>query len=237
MKRPLLIILFFFCISLIVQGQKINEKFQMRIQKTTSKVVIDGVLNEQSWFDAAAVSDFVMCNPFDSLCAQVRTDVKMSYDDKYIYISAECFLKEPGAFVVESMKRDFAFGVNDNFLVFIDTFEDKTTGFAFGGNAAGAQWDGQMSEGAKVNLNWDNKWESATRYKKDSWIFEAAIPFKSIRYKDNIKRWGINFSRYDLKAKEKSAWAPVPRQFPTASLAYAGVLVWETAPPAPKKNI
>lgn len=237
MKKQVLIILFSFSISLIVQGQKINEKFQMRIQKTTSKVVIDGALNEQAWFDAAAVSDFVMCNPFDSLCAQVRTDVKMSYDDKYIYISAECFLKEPGAFVVESMKRDFAFGVNDNFLVFMDTFEDKTTGFAFGANAAGAQWDGQMSEGAKVNLNWDNKWESATRYKKDSWIFEAAIPFKSIRYKDNIKRWGINFSRYDLKAKEKSAWAPVPRQFPTASLAYAGVLVWETAPPAPKKNI
>jgi len=237
MKKLLLIILCLLCFSLIIHAQKINEKFQMHIQKTTGKVVIDGVLNEKAWFDAAAVSDFMMCNPFDSLCAQVRTDVKMSYDDKFIYISAECFLKEPGAFVVESMKRDFAFGVNDNFLVFIDTFEDKTTGFAFGANAAGAQWDGQMSEGAKVNLNWDNKWESATTYKKDSWIFEAAIPFKSIRYKDNIKRWGINFSRYDLKAKEKSAWAPVPRQFPTASLAYAGVLVWETTPPAPKKNI
>jgi hypothetical protein len=237
MKQRLVLLFCLLCLTIGVQAQKINEKFQMHIQKTTGKVVIDGVLNEQAWFDAAAVSDFMMCNPFDSLCAQVRTDVKMSYDDKFIYISAECFLKEPGAFVVESMKRDFAFGVNDNFLVFIDTFEDKTTGFAFGANAAGAQWDGQMSEGAKVNLNWDNKWESATTYKKDSWIFEAAIPFKSIRYKDNITRWGINFSRYDLKAKEKSAWAPVPRQFPTASLAYAGVLVWETAPPAPKKNI
>lgn len=237
MKQRLVLLFCLLCLTIGVQAQKINEKFQMNIQKTTGKVVIDGVLNEQAWFDAAAVSDFMMCNPFDSLCAQVRTDVKMSYDDKFIYISAECFLKEPGAFVVESMKRDFAFGVNDNFLVFIDTFEDKTTGFAFGANAAGAQWDGQMSEGAKVNLNWDNKWESATTYKKDSWIFEAAIPFKSIRYKDNITRWGINFSRYDLKAKEKSAWAPVPRQFPTASLAYAGVLVWETAPPAPKKNI
>ena len=237
MKQRLVLLFCLLCLTLGVQAQKINEKFQMHIQKTTGKVVIDGVLNEQAWFDEAAVSDFMMCNPFESLCAQVRTDVKMSYDDKFIYISAECFLKEPGAFVVESMKRDFAFGVNDNFLVFIDTFEDKTTGFAFGANAAGAQWDGQMSEGAKVNLNWDNKWESATTYKKDSWIFEAAIPFKSIRYKDNITRWGINFSRYDLKAKEKSAWAPVPRQFPTASLAYAGVLVWETAPPAPKKNI
>jgi hypothetical protein len=218
-------------------AQKINERFQVNIKKSTGPIKVDGVLDENAWLESAAVSDFVMCNPYDSLCAQVRTDVKIAYDDKYIYISAECFLKEPGAYVVESMKRDFAFGVNDNFLVFIDTFEDKTTGFAFGSNAAGAQWDGQMSEGAKVNLNWDNKWESATTYKTDSWIFEAAIPFKSIRYKDNVTRWGINFSRYDLKAKEKSAWAPVPRQFPTASLAYAGVLVWDTPPPAPKKNI
>lgn len=237
MNRLLLCVCCLLLVVGIANAQKINERFQVNIKKSTGPIKIDGVLNENAWLESAAVSDFVMCNPYDSLCAQVRTDVKIAYDDKYIYISAECFLKEPGAFVVESMKRDFGFGVNDNFLVFIDTFEDKTTGFAFGANAAGAQWDGQMSEGAKVNLNWDNKWESATTYKTDSWIFEAAIPFKSIRYKDNLKRWGINFSRYDLKAKEKSAWAPVPRQFPTASLAYAGVLVWDTPPPAPKKNI
>lgn len=237
MNRLLLCVCCLLLVVGIANAQKINERFQVNIKKSTGPIKIDGVLNENAWLESAAVSDFVMCNPYDSLCAQVRTDVKIAYDDKYIYISAECFLKEPGAFVVESMKRDFNFGVNDNFLVFIDSFEDKTTGFAFGANAAGAQWDGQMSEGAKVNLNWDNKWESATTYKTDSWIFEAAIPFKSIRYKDNVKRWGINFSRYDLKAKEKSAWAPVPRQFPTASLAYAGVLVWDTPPPAPKKNI
>jgi hypothetical protein len=231
------LVLFLLICSSSLYAQKKNENFQMLIKKSTGAIKIDGILDENAWFQSAAVSDFMMCNPYDSLCAQVRTDVKMTYDDKYIYISAECFLKEPGAFVVESMKRDFGFGVNDNFLVFIDTFEDKTTGFAFGANAAGAQWDGQMSEGSKVNLNWDNKWESATTYKRDSWIFEAAIPFKSIRYKGNLQRWGINFSRYDLKAKEKSAWAPVPRQFPTASLAFAGVLLWDTPPPTPKKNI
>ena len=162
------ILLFFVLFTTTIFAQKKNENFKMHIQKSTGNIKIDGLLDENAWFQSAAVSDFMMCNPFDSLCAQVRTDVKMTYDDKYIYISAECFLKEPGAFVVESMKRDFSFGVNDNFLVFIDTFEDKTTGFAFGANAAGAQWDGQMSEGAKVNLNWDNKWESATTYKRDS---------------------------------------------------------------------
>lgn len=224
-------------ISIFVFGQKRNENYKMHIKQSEGILKIDGILDESAWRSAAAVSDFMMVNPFDTLRSKLRTDVRMTYDDKYIYISAECFLQSQSNYVVESLKRDFSFGSNDNFLVFIDTFEDKTTGFSFGANAAGAQWDGQMSEGAKMNLNWDNKWESATTYNNKSWIFEAAIPFKSIRYRGNSTRWGINFSRLDLKAKEKSAWAPVPRQFPTASLAYAGVLVWDTPPPTPKQNI
>ena len=72
---------------------------------------------------------------------------------------------------------------------------------------------------------------------ENQWIGEMAIPFKSIRYKSGSKEWGINFSRLDLKANEKSAWAPVPRQFPSVSLAYTGVLVWDEAPPIQKNNI
>jgi hypothetical protein len=95
--------LLFVLITTSLYAQKKNENFQMHIKKSTGAIKIDGVLDENAWFQSAAVSDFMMCNPYDSLCAQVRTDVKMTYDDKYIYISAECFLKEPGAFVVESM--------------------------------------------------------------------------------------------------------------------------------------
>jgi hypothetical protein len=63
------------------------------------------------------------------------------------------------------------------------------------------------------------------------------VPFKSIRYKEGIKRWGVNFSRLDMKTTEKSAWAPVPRQFPTASLAYTGILLWDEAPPKVGTNV
>lgn len=237
LRNLFILLLSFLTFSLYSQVQRKNTNFQMHIQKASGPIKIDGLIDDTTWNEAALASDFYMCNPFDTLCANVRTDVRMAYDDKYLYISAKCFLKPGQPFVVESLKRDFNFSNNDNFLVFIDTFDDKTTGFSFGANAAGAQWDGQMSEGAKVNLNWDNKWESATTYNAESWIWEAAIPFKSIRYKDNSKVWGINFSRLDTREKEKSAWAPVPKQFPTASLAYAGALVWDTPPPAPKKNI
>lgn len=31
---------------------------------------------------------------------------------------------------VESLKRDFAFGKNDNFLLFMDPYDDRTNGFS-----------------------------------------------------------------------------------------------------------
>ncbi|MEO0333361.1 MAG: DUF5916 domain-containing protein, partial [Bacteroidota bacterium] len=113
----------------------------------------------------------------------------------------------------------------------------QTNGFSFGANAAGAQWDGLMYEGGRVDLSWDNKWVSEVKNYEDKWVFEAAIPFKTIRYKKGITEWGINFSRLDLKMAEKSAWAPVPRQFPSASLAYTGTLVWDQSPPTVKGNV
>jgi hypothetical protein len=140
--------------------------------------------------------------------------------------------------MVESLRRDFSFGKNDNFLLFMDPFEDQTNGFSFGANAAGAQWDGFMSEGGtKMDLSWDNKWTSQVKNYEDKWVFEMSVPFKSIRYKKGITEWGVNFSRLDLKATEKSSWAPVPRQFPSASLAYTGTLVWDEPPPTPGTNV
>jgi hypothetical protein len=178
-----------------------------------------------------------MVLPMDTSKAKVRTEVRMTYDENNLYLLATCFHLLPGRYFVESLRRDFAFGKNDNFLLFMDPFDDQTNGFSFGANAAGAQWDGMMYEGGKVDLSWDNKWTSVVKSYDDKWVFEAAIPFKTIRYKKGITKWGINFSRLDLKTTEKSSWAPVPRQFPTASLAYSGVLVWDQAPPQTGSNV
>ncbi|MBD0378053.1 MAG: hydrolase, partial [Flavisolibacter sp.] len=102
---------------------------------------------------------------------------------------------------------------------------------------AGAQWDGTLYSGGSADLSWDSKWRSVVKTYPDKYIFEAAIPFKSIRYKKGITTWGINFSRLDITVAEKSSWAPVPRQFPTAALAYTGNLIWDNPPPDPGLNI
>jgi len=235
-KGSLLILIF---LSLIptAHSQKINEKYQLRIVKISSEIKIDGIADEEGWTNAETATNFFMVLPMDTSAAKVRTEVKMTYDDKNLYLLAICYHAVEGPYMVESLRRDFVFGKNDNFLLFMDPFEDQTNGFSFGANAAGAQWDGMMYEGGKVDLSWDNKWISSVKNYPDRWIFEAAIPFKSIRFKKGINKWGINFSRLDLKTTEKSSWAPVPRQFPTASLAYTGVLVWDQPPPVTGGNI
>lgn len=231
--------LIFYCclLSTVLVAQKKNAGYQLNIHYATQAIQLDGLPVDEAWKGAAVARDFFMVLPMDTSNAHVKTEVRMTYDQNNLYLLATCYNGMPGPEVVESLRRDFDFLKNDNFVLFLDPFNDNTNGFAFGANSAGAQWDGLMYEGGKVDLNWDNLWKSAVKHYDDKWVLEMAIPFKTLRFKKGIKNWGINFSRNDLKTSEKSSWAPVPRQFPTASLAYTGTLVWEEPPPVQGSNI
>jgi hypothetical protein len=232
----------FFIIFLTFAGKnysqkKVNDEFRYPIKKTTEKIKIDGMLDEAVWTQCFVARDFHMVQPMDTSYARSKTEVMMTYDDNNIYVAAINYSEIPGKYIVESMRRDYAFNNNDNFFVCFDTYNDLTNGYLFGTNAAGAQTDATQADGGMANYNWDNKWLSGTSQFPDKWIFEAAIPFKTLRYKKGEMKWGINFSRLDLKQKEKSAWAPMPTNFATATLAYAGNLMWDAPPPEPKLNI
>jgi hypothetical protein len=224
--------------SIPADAQKKNGEYQLRIQRAHSPIVIDGIVREPAWESAEVAGNFWMVLPMDTGRAKVRTDVRMAYDDRNLYLSAVCFHGDvPGPYMVESLRRDWSFVNNDNFIFFLDTFNDLTNGYTFGVNAAGAQWDGLLYDGGRANLSWDNKWTSAVRTYEDRYELEIAIPFTSIRYKQGISEWGVNFSRLDLKTTEKSSWTPIPRQFPTASLAMTGTLLWDEPPPTHGRNI
>lgn len=223
-------------LALPLAAQKKNQSFQLHIRKTTAAIEIDGIGNDLAWQDTDVATNFYMVLPMDNGMANEPSEIRMTYDENNLYLLATFYNATKGPYYVESLRRDFIFGKNDNFLLFMDPFNNQTTGYSFGSNAAGAQWDGTMHSGGSVDLNWDSKWISAVTSDEEKWVFEMAIPFKSIRYEDGVMDWGINFSRLDLKSGEKSSWTPIPRQFPTASLAYTGTLVWDSPPPSPSSN-
>ena len=216
--------------------QTYNRDFQYHAKKMKSTIQLDGVLDEPDWADAQIANDFHLVLPVDTGYPIQPSEVLLTYDDKAFYMAITFYDTVPGKRIAESFRRDFVFGNNDNFLSFFDTFLDQTTGFSFGVSASGAVWDGVMHSGSTVNLHWDCKMESKTRHYDDRWVTEMRIPFRSVRYPRDSKTWFVNFSRQDLKTNEKSSWAPVPRQFPTASLAYTGVLHFEEPLPKPTLN-
>jgi hypothetical protein len=242
-RTILLIVLAFITTRVSGQVQTANEMsnnrqtHQIRIQKTNKKITIDGKLNEVPWQKSRVADEFHRVLPIDTGYADARTTVRLAYDDENIYFGVKCFESMPGENIVESLRRDFEFGKNDNFLIFMDTYNDQTNGFSFGASAGGAKWDGLQSEGGDVSLTWDCKWQMEVIEYEDYWTIEMAIPFKNLQYQEGVNRWGINFSRLDLKENEKSSWAPVPRQFPTASLAFTGTLIFEEGPPDPKMHV
>ena len=236
MFRPSLLLstVILLCFNTLLFGQSkgINrEKYRINIAKTNNTINVDGILDEPVWSSADIATHFQRVLPTDTGFAIAQTEVKVAYNESTLFVGIVCYDSSAGKRPVESLRRDFNFQKNDNFIVFMDTYNDQTNGFAFGVSAAGAQWDGVQANGGPVNLDWDIKWRSAVKNYKDRWVAEFAIPFRSIRYNGGDKEWGINFSRLDLKTNEKSSWAPMPRQFATATLAFTGSLVWDKPPP------
>jgi len=229
-KNLLKSILLFLIISqpLFAQTKAVNrDKYRIHISKTEEHINIDGLLDESPWLKAEPTGKFQRVTPTDTGYAIAHTVSYLTYDNTNLYVGAICYDPPPGKRPVESMKRDFSFNLNDNFMFFIDTYNDQTNGFAFGITASGSQADGLQSQGISVDYNWDIKWRSAVKSYDDRWVVECAIPFRSLRYFGGEKEWGINFGRLDLKNNEKSAGAPMPRQFPHCSLPYTGTLVWD----------
>src|SRR5688500_13623427 len=107
-KQLLLSLIWMVCFTAI--AQKKNEAYRLHIHKTEGPIHLDGVMNEQAWQECAVATDFFMVLPMDTSRARVRTEVRMTYDDKFLYLLATCFHAVPGPYYVESLRRDFAFG-------------------------------------------------------------------------------------------------------------------------------
>ncbi|RLD92395.1 MAG: hydrolase, partial [Bacteroidetes bacterium] len=218
------------------QNTPVNRAdYRLQAMETDQTFKIDGILDEEVWSKAEKTSPFFRITPIDTGYAIAQTEVMVAYDDAFIYMGIICYDPSPGRRPAESYRRDWSFNRNDNFFAAIDTYNDQTNGFAFGVNAVGGQWDGMQSNGGKVANDWDGKWYSAVQNYEDRWVAEFKIPFRTIRFHEGDTEWGINFSRLDLKTNEKSAWAPVPRQFASATLAFTGTLAMES--PLPKSGV
>ena len=212
----------------------------IHIRKASGPIFVDGVMNEPDWQNAEVAGHFKQMFPFDSSYAQAQTEVRMTYDDKYIYLFAVMYNQNgPRKYVTPSLKRDYRGPANDGFSLVLDTYKDKTNAFLFGVNPFGVQREALITNGGNddLSLSWDNKWFSEAKILDDRWVCEMAIPFKTIRFKQKLDSWYVNFYRIDSHHTEQSSWSPIPRVYGPTALAFSRELIWDKVLDHPGGNI
>lgn len=234
-----IILLMFFSLASFSQKQ---DPPSISLFKISKSFVIDGKLDEETWDSIPSYSNFYQYFPFDSSMAKTITEVKITFNDDFLYLGITVTDSVPGEYVSASLRRDYPQGsLNDDISIIFDTFSDQTNGFFFSVNPYNVQREGLIANGgaevSDLDLSWDNPWYSATSIYPFKWEAEIAIPFNTLRFKENAPNWGINVLRVDSKANEWSVLNLVPRIFEPTNLAFTAPMKWRDQPPKDQSNI
>ncbi len=200
---------------------------KVTITRISDPIKIDGKLDEPIWNTIAGIGDFINHWPIDTGLAKLQTEVKLAYDDSYIYIAAKCYTAAPP--ILQTLKRDMNTWSNDGFYIVLDPVNQHISGYLFGVNAGGAQTDG-IIEINDLTTDWDTKWFAEVAPNEGYYIVEMAIPYQALRFPPGGKQWGINFIRSDMHNNLYSTWAYIPLQLNGYNLNYNPNMEWAEAP-------
>lgn len=183
---------------------------EVRAARAPQEILLDGVLAESGWATAAPVSEFTQREPDEGAPATERTEVRVLYDDNALYIGVRLYDTSPDSIQAQLARRD-RLSSSDRFLVFLDCYHDRRTGFYFGINAAGTLYDGTLYNDDWDSDTWDGVWEGKAALDSSGWTAELRIPYSQLRFqRQKSHRWGINFKREIARRNERDYLVRTP---------------------------
>lgn len=180
-----------------------------RAARTDGRIQLDGRLTETAWERAPVTTAFTQIDPDEGRPASQRTDVRVLYDDHFLYVGAR--LHDTGPITGRLGRRDMPLGDSDWFGVMIDSYLDHRTAFGFDVNPAGVRRDEVKIIDADDNT-WDPVWEVATTVDSAGWTAEYRIPFSQLRFSSAREQtWGIQFERLIGRNREYAVSTFIPK--------------------------
>jgi len=190
----------------------------------STRIVLDGMLDEAAWGNAGVISGLTQQEPFPGRPTPYGTRVLVLADRDTLYIGVECTDPQPGKIAVHTLQRDADLSADDTVTVVLDTFGDGRTGYLFRVNAGGARQDGLVSVSADPSYDWDGLWDARTRRGANGWTAEIAISARTLRFRRGLDRWGFNVERYIARDRVTLRWAGATHDAALNDLRRAGKL-------------
>lgn len=192
-----------------------QEKPVLKAQKIEpgQAIELDGKFDETVWLKSETATGFTQRFPLDGKPASEKTEIKIAYDDRFLYIAAKAYDTSPDSVAATLFRRDGS-DYSDWIYVSIDSYNDKRTAFTFAVNPKGVQKDIFYFDDEEEDVRWDAVWDVATEISEEGWSAEFRIPFSQLRFSSgqSIQEWGINFQRRIARREEISFWSETSRQ-------------------------
>jgi uncharacterized protein DUF5916/cellulose/xylan binding protein with CBM9 domain len=174
---------------------------------------VDGALDEALYRDVSSLSEFIQVEPDGGQPATERTEAWIAFDDDNVYVSFRVWDSQMETLIATEMRRDSTNSWQGNDLVsfIFDTFYDRRSSFTFTMNPLGGRSDGTMVNDRQYSSDWNPVWAMKSGRFDGGWTVEAAIPFKSLRYRPGSAQvWGFNAMRVKRAKNEISTLTRVP---------------------------
>jgi len=198
---------------------------RIKMNPCPGTIALDGLLTEPCWIQASAISDFRQRDPREGEAATEKTEIRVVYHQKAIYIGIVCADSDPELIVAKEMRRDGDVEGDDSITIVLDTYLDHRNAFYFAFNSNGARKDALIvDENEDSNVNWNGVWDVKAVRTDKGWQAEVMIPFDTLRFKTDQQQWGVNFRRMIRRKNEEVLWRAYRRNAGIFRIAEAGLL-------------
>jgi len=180
------------------------------IRLTGLSPAIDGRLDDACWQSLGEwTGDFTQREPHEGAKPSLPTELKVLYDDRYIYVAIRAY--DPNV-----ARRPRIMGSRDEFTgdmvgVNFDSYHDRLNGFEFDVTSGGSKIDLILHNDLSCDVSWNANWDVKTAIEEKAWTAEFRIPLSQLRYqKGNDQTWGMHCWRWIGSLQEESDWNLLP---------------------------
>ena len=197
----------------------------VKIKRVSTPVQFDGIPEEESW---KQLSEFklTMHRPDYGNKPSEEGDIRIGYDDQFLWIGASLFMKDPSKIFAVSKKRDQVLFDYDAFGILLDTYNDNENGLAFLTTPTGLRTDYTISNDASgggfgpggpafMNSSWNTFWDVKASRDDKGWYVEMRIPFSSLKFKteNDIATMGLIIIRNISSNNETDTWPSIDPRY------------------------
>ena len=168
--------------------------------------VLDGRDDDAAWRTAQVIDQFLEYEPRQGAESRFRTELRVTYDDRYLYILGRMFDPAPDSIISLLSRRDVR-TESEQLKLVIDSYHDRRTAYQFITNPAGVKRDFYVYNDAVEDPSWDAVWDVATRIDSLGWVAVFRIPFSLLRFNNKAEHtFGLLAVRDVARTRERLSW-------------------------------